>query len=98
MTDRFLFHAVDRPGTAALRQRLREAHRASIRRSDPECRCILGGPLLDAAGTMTGTALVFAAVDAAAVHAFMASDPYLLHGLFERIDVRPWAIGLGAIA
>ena len=98
MTRRFLFHAIDRPGTADLRQRLREDHRVSIRRWDPHCRCILGGPLLDEDGRMIGTALVFEADDAAAVRAFMDVDPYLVGGLFARIEISPWTIGLGAIA
>ena len=98
MTTHFLFHAIDRAGTAELRQRLREEHRAAIRRSDPRCRCILGGPLRDADGAMIGTALVFEAEDAAAVRAFMAPDPYLRAGLFAQIEVRRWTIGLGAIA
>ena len=93
----FLFQATDRTGTAALRQQLRQEHRAAIRRADPRCRCILGGPLLDADGAMAGTALVFEADDAAAVGAFMADDPYLRGGLFARIEVRQWTIGLGAI-
>ena len=51
----------------------------------------------DEDGAMIGTALVFEAVDAAAVRTFMAADPYLLGGLFERIEVRAWTIGLGTI-
>jgi uncharacterized protein YciI len=98
MTAHFLFHGIDRDGTAEQRQQLREDHRVSIRRSDPHCRCILGGPLRDAEGAMIGTALVFVAADAAAVRTFMAPDPYLLAGLFERVEVRRWTIGLGAIA
>lgn len=98
MTERFLFHAIDRAGAANLRQVLRDEHRGAIRRSDPRCRCILGGPLFDADGAMVGTVLVFDADDAAAVHAFMADDPYLRGDLFARVEVRRWAIGLGAIA
>ena len=98
MTGQFLFHAIDRAGTGKLRQVLRDEHRVAIRRADPRCRCILGGPLFDGDGAMIGTALVFEADDAAAVHAFMADDPYLRGGLFARFEVRRWAIGLGAIA
>lgn len=98
MTEQFLFHAIDREDAAAVRQRLREDHRASIRRFDPHCRCILGGPLLDPDGAMIGTGLVFVADDVEAVRTFMAADPYVLGGVFARIEVRAWAIGLGAIA
>lgn len=97
MTRHFLFHAIDRTGTAELRQHLRTDHRASIRRLDPQCRCILGGPLLDSSGAMTGTALVFEAESVAAVRAFMGDDPYVVEGLFERVEIWPWRIGLGAI-
>ena len=94
----YLYYAVDRAGSLALRQALREAHRAALRRADPHCRCVLGGPLLDTGGTMTGTALVFEAEHGDAVAAFMADDPYVLGGLFETVEIRPWRLGLGAIA
>lgn len=98
MTDGcYLFHAIDRPGTGELRGAVREAHRAFIRRQDPDCTCVLGGPLLDEAGAMIGTALVFEAGSAAAVAAFMADDPYVRGGLFEHVEIRRWRIGLGAI-
>lgn len=94
-----LFHALDKPGTTALRDALREAHRAHIRISEPKCRCVMGGPQLSFPDDiMRGTALVFEAPDPDTVQAFMADDPYVLAGLFASVSIFVWRIGLGQIA
>ncbi|WCT79226.1 YciI family protein [Novosphingobium humi] len=94
----YMFHAMDRAGMGERRGELREAHRAHIRRADPNCRCVLGGPLRREDGkAMIGTLLIFEADDAASVQAFMAADPYCLAEIFESISILPWSIGLGVI-
>jgi uncharacterized protein YciI len=95
----FVFEGADRAGCAQLRAAKREDHRAHIRACPPGMRCILGGPLRapgDAA--MIGTLLVFEAISAEEVEAFMAQDPYVRANLFETQSLREWTIGLGAIA
>jgi uncharacterized protein YciI len=93
----YLFCARDRDDAGSLRASVREAHRAWIRREDTACRCVLGGPLFGERGEMAGTALVFEAESASAVADFMAGDPYMAAGLFERVEIWPWRIGLGGI-
>jgi len=86
----------DRPGTGELRQALRPAHQAHFSRPRADCVGVAGGPLLDdAQETMTGTLLVFEAVDRAAVERFFAEDPYNTGGLFETMRILPWRWGLG---
>ena len=92
----FAIWATDRPGTAAERERVREAHRIRLREGVPgELKVVLGGPTTDEAGAMNGSLLVVEANDIAAVRSFIAGDPYVLAGVYDTIEVRPWRWGLG---
>ena len=51
---------------------------------------VLGGPSADEAGAMNGSLLVVEAIDIAAVGDFIAGDPYVLGGVYDTIEVRPW--------
>jgi uncharacterized protein YciI len=92
-----IFQGWDRLDGSSVRAAVREAHRTHIRQPDERCRCILGGPLMSASLEMVGTLLVFDATDPAAVRDFMARDPYMVAGLFDRIDILEWRIGLGTV-
>lgn len=88
----FIVLGTDAPGTAALRQQMRPAHRAWLRdHPGHEVTVLHGGPTLDAQGAMNGTVLIMEAATEQAVRAFLAADPYVQHGLFQRCEVRRWA-------
>ena len=92
----FAVIARDKPGQAALRTRLRPEHRAWLRAPGAHPITVrLGGPLLDAEGAMDGTLLVVEAESVAAVHAFLAQDPYCTNQMFEALEVRQWQWSLG---
>ncbi len=92
----YAFRGIDAPDTGPLRARLREDHRVHIRRAAPDCRTVLGGPLLaDGDRRMIGTLLVFEAADRDAVLRFLAGDPYMRAGLFATTSVEQWQWGLG---
>lgn len=94
----FAIWATDRPGMAAERARVREAHRARLREGAPDgLKVVLGGPTTDEAGAMNGSLLVVEARDLAAVRDFLAGDPYVLGGVYASVEVRPWRWGLGRI-
>ena len=90
----FAVHAIDRPGLGALRSELRPPHRERLRLHDHPVTVRIGGPLLDEAGAMAGSLLVIEADSRAAVDAYLAGDPYVRGGLFERIEVREFLWGL----
>ena len=95
----FAIWATDRPGMAAERARVREAHRARLREGVPgSLKVVLGGPTTDDAGAMNGSLLVVEAHDVAAVREFLAGDPYVLGGVYDTVEIRPWRWGLGRIA
>jgi uncharacterized protein YciI len=91
----FMVRGTDRPDSGDLRGSLREGHRSRLRRHDHPVRVHVGGPLLDGEGAMVGTLLIVEAADAAAVAHYMAGDPYCFAGLFETLDIVPFAWGLG---
>ena len=95
----FVVLATDKPGSLALRERTRAEHRLHLRNGDPHrVRVLLAGPTFEQSGQrMNGTLLVVEAEAIDAVSRFVADDPYVRAGLFERIDIRPWHCGLGGI-
>lgn len=95
----FVIWATDHPARSAQRQQVREAHRARLRDPAPHrVQVLLAGPTLDAAAeAMNGTLMVVEAASLAEVQAFVADDPYVQHGIYDRIDIRPWRRGLGPL-
>lgn len=91
----FCVHAFDHPGRLADRTRLRDIHRARLRKHDHPVTVRIGGPLLDDDGAMIGTMLVVEANDRIAVESYLAGDPYMRDGLFETIHVTAFNWGLG---
>lgn len=65
----------------------REAHLAHLR-ADP--RVMQAGPLIDAAGRMSGSLVVFDTDERAHVEAFAAADPYTRAGLFADVRIEAW--------
>ncbi len=92
----FVFQGFDRPGSEALRNRIREAHRTHLREPFPGCRCVLGGPLTDDADQMIGTVLVLEAEARDAAEGFVARDPYTRNDLFGETRLVRWRWTMGA--
>ena len=89
--------ATDRDGVGAIRERVREAHRARLRNPEPHpVEVVAGGPTLDeTTGAMNGTLLVVRAATIDAVRRFLAEDPYQLAQVYASVQLRPWKWGLG---
>jgi uncharacterized protein YciI len=80
----FVFHGLDRPDSAELRQKLHDDHATfQHARANP-----VGGPLLDDDALPCGTMFVFEARDVAEAAAIVADDPYVRAGLFDRTSLR----------
>jgi uncharacterized protein YciI len=90
----FALHCLDRPDAAALRAATRPAHLAYVRAKAGEYR--FGAYLLDEAGAMCGSLMAVECPDLAAAHRFSAEDPYAQAGLFARIDIHEWPVGIDA--
>lgn len=89
-----LFLAIAHDGTdpdaPARRQRVREAHLEGARALAAAGTLQLGGALLDAAGGMVGSALVFEAEDEAAARALLEADVYHREGVWRRYELHPF--------
>lgn len=96
----FLVLATDAPGMASVRTEVRAMHRAYLRNpGHHSIKVHLGGPTLTTRGDeMNGTMLVVEAEDISSVSDFVTDDPYSQAGVFQSVEIRPWAWTLGAPA
>jgi uncharacterized protein YciI len=91
----FALHCLDRPDAATLRAVTRPDHLAYVR-AEAEYR--FGAYLLDEAGAMCGSLMAVECADLAAARRFSAGDPYTRAGLFARVDIHEWPVGIDAVA
>ena len=91
----FLILGSDKPGVLAVRQSVRETHRAHIREtSEAGATVVFAGPTLDAEGQMNGSLLVVQAPSKEAVEALLAADPYSQNAIFAKVEIREMRPGL----
>ena len=81
----------DKPGALEIRKANRDAHLAYA----AEHPILLGGPMLDEAGAMTGSLLILDVETRAEAEAFAANDPYARAGLFESVEIAAWKRVIG---
>lgn len=85
----FVFHLLDRPGAAALRQRVRPEHKAYLARVAD--RMAFAGPLLaDDGQTMVGSLLAIDFPDRAAAERWQQEEPFTRAGLYAQVSVHPF--------
>ena len=84
-----LFALIGRDGARApeLRRQHRPAHLENLRPLAVAGRVRFAGPLLEG-GAPVGSLVVFEAPDLDAARALVASDPYVVHGVFADHEVR----------
>ena len=87
--------AYDAPGKDAERKALFEAHRAHLRSG--MAHIAQSGPLFatDASGAKQGALVVFEAQDLSEVERFNAADPYVVNGVYDRIELVRWDKTIG---
>jgi uncharacterized protein YciI len=90
----YAIHCLDKPNSLELRLTTRERHLAYVT-THPTFR--MGGPYLNAEGQPVGSLIFIEAEDEAAAKAFCAGDPYGQAGLFEVVEIRPWAYAGGKL-
>ena len=87
--------AHDAPDKDAERKSLFEAHRAHLRSG--LARIGQSGPLFatDAAGLKAGGLVVFDTDELAEVERFNAQDPYIVNGVYDRVQILRWDKTIG---
>jgi len=86
--------AYDKPEGAAIRSTTRAAHLDYLK--DAGERLKLAGAFRDGENKPVGSLIVIEAASETAARLFAENDPYAQAGLFERVEIRPFAAVLGA--
>ncbi len=86
-----IYHVVE--DYVARRAAYRDEHLQLAREAYQRGELLLGGAFAD---PVDRALLVFRAADRSVAEDFARNDPYVLHGLVTRWEVRPWAVVIGA--
>ena len=81
----FLIKAYDGEGMLEKRLAVRPRHLEGMKALGRQIIC--AGGLLDGEGRMKGSALVMEFPDRAALDAYLASEPYVVEGVWNKIEV-----------
>lgn len=92
----YVISCIDKPDSAAIRQKARESHLAYVR-DTVRVTVKVGGPYLADDGAMIGSLLIVEAETPGDVAAFVRDDPYGKTGLFQSVEVRPWKVTVGRL-
>ncbi len=76
-------------GALARRMAARPAHLANVAPMVEAGQLIAGGATLDDAGQMTGSVTIAEFPDRAALDHWLATDPYVVQGVWQTIEVQP---------
>ena len=84
----FVIHALDHIDSVALRNKHYPEHIENIRGARAKGITInMSGPLTDGKGNSIGSLLLVEADSREVVDAFVASEPFVLNGVWEKTDV-----------
>jgi uncharacterized protein YciI len=92
------FVVIARDGTdaeaPARHQKAREAHLANVAKlKDPE-KMLMGGAMLNEAGTMIGSVMVFDFPDRARLEAWLKNDPYSTGGVWQSLEIKSFRVAV----
>lgn len=82
----YVFIGYDSPEGPELRKVHREAHLAKLRDLAKAGKIELAGPFKDG----TGSLIVYNAATRTEVELIAKTDPYVMHRVFERYEIRPF--------
>ena len=88
----FMIKACDGPGMLEKRMEVRPRHLEGMKALGRHI--VAAGGLLDGEGRMKGSVLVLNFPDRAALDAYLASEPYVTEGVWEKIEVEPMDVVL----
>ncbi len=88
----YVVHAYDYTDADALDRRMavRPAHLDYVRQLKADGRFVFGGALLDADGRMIGSMLLLELNTETALDDYLKTDPYIVQGVWDKIDVKPF--------
>lgn len=89
---KYIVHAYDYtdPGALDRRMAVRPAHLAYVRQLKEKGQFLLGGALLNPEQAMIGSMLILEFETEAALQHYLKTDPYIVEGVWENVDVKPF--------
>lgn len=91
----YMILAEDKPGALEARLANRPEHLAHLESLGATLQA--AGAMLGADGNPMGSLVVIEAPDQAAAEAIAQADPFVRHGVFGNVTVRPWRVALGSV-
>lgn len=90
----FLLVAFDGTDANALERRMkvRPEHLEKIALLKKRGEFLLGGAILDDNEKMMGSMIVYEFPDRAALDASLENEPYVIHGVWKKIDIMPYRL------
>jgi len=90
----FLLVAYDAtdPGAPGRRMKARPEHLDKIAVLKRSGGFLLGGAILDDNGQMIGSMIVYEFPDREALDNKLKEEPYVIHGVWEKIEIRPYRL------
>ena len=82
------------PDAPARRAAARPAHLEGVRPRVERGEIIVGGAILDDAGAMIGSVVLAEFPSRADLDAWLARDPYVTEGVWQRIEVKPFRLAV----
>jgi len=82
----FVIIGHDAEDSAETRPLYREEHLARLRKLGDEGRLILAGPFTD----LSGSLIIIEADSLEEAETFARTDPFTLHGVYTRVEVKPF--------
>jgi uncharacterized protein len=84
----FALLCTDKPNSLDLRMKIRPDHIAYLNGLESQAK--FAGPFLDDEGKMCGTLVVIESENREGAEKIVANDPYVLGGLFAKVEIRAW--------
>lgn len=93
----FTIYALDVPNSGPGRAEHGPTHRERLTKAVDPVRVVVAGPLRDDAEKPIGSLVVVEAASIDLVRDFVKADPYSINGIYDSVDIRPFAVTVGAL-
>ena len=93
----FTIYALDVPNSGPGRAEHGTAHRERLKQAVEPVRVVVAGPLRDDDDKPIGSLLVVEAASIDLVRDFVKADPYAANGIYDTVDIRPFAVTIGVL-
>ncbi len=90
----FLLIGYDGTDSEALARRLnvREEHLAKIKMLKQKGECLAGGAILDEAGKMIGSVIIYEFPDRQSLDERLNDEPYFNYNVWEKVEIHPFRL------